>query len=92
MATVEAHQEVPTTVDVLLGRNVRYQKHKPGRALSVEGVPEGVFQIESLHRFGHRIVINGGMIVMETAPTVVERRGRIALLLPTGEELYFYAE
>ncbi|UFJ40586.1 hypothetical protein LOK74_21620 [Brevibacillus humidisoli] len=88
--TVEAHHASTMTVEALLGRRVRYQKHKPGKSLSVERVPAGFFQIESIHRFGNRIVVNDGMIVMETAPTVMERRGRIALLFPTGEELYFY--
>lgn len=93
MATsVEAHQTSTTLVQVLLERRVRYQKHKPGRNLSLERVPEGFFQIDSIHQFGNRIVINDGIIVMEVAPTVMMRRGRIALLLPTGEELYFIIE
>jgi hypothetical protein len=92
MATIEAHQEQSTHVEVLLDRRVRYQKHKPGAHLSLERMPQGVFRIDSINQFGSRISINGGAIVLEAAPTVVERRGRIALLLPTGEELYFYAE
>jgi hypothetical protein len=92
MATVEAHQDCPANVGQLLGRRVRYQKHKPGRHLSLERMPQGVFQIESVYRFGTRIIVNDGAIVMESAPTVMERAGRIALLLATGEELYFYAE
>jgi hypothetical protein len=92
MATVEAHQDCFTTVEQLLGRRVRYQKHKPGRHLSLERMPQGQFQIETAHRFGTRIILNDGLIVMEGAPTVMERGGRIALLLETGEELYFFAE
>ncbi|MFY0545776.1 hypothetical protein [Brevibacillus sp. H7] len=92
MATVEAHQEFSTTVEQLLGRVVRYQKHKPGRHLSLERVPQGYFQIESVHRFGSRIILNDGTIVLESAPTVMERGRRIALLLTTGEELYFFVE
>jgi hypothetical protein len=92
MATVEAHQDCSAAVERLLGRRVRYQKHKPGRHLSLERMPQGVFQIETVHRFGTRIIVNDGAIVMEGAPTVMERRGRIALLLETGEELYFFAE
>ncbi|WP_126424722.1 hypothetical protein [Brevibacillus marinus] len=86
--TVEAHHATTMTVEQLLGRLVRYQKHKPGAYLSLERMPAGFFQIESVHRFGNRIVVNDGMIVMETDPTVMERGGRIALLFPTGEELY----
>lgn len=86
--TVEAHHATTMKVEQLLGRHVRYQKHKPGRSLSLERMPAGFFQIESVHRFGNRIVVNDGMIVMENDPTVMERRGRIALLFPTGEELY----
>jgi hypothetical protein len=92
VATVEAHQEQTTSVQVLLDRMVRYQKHKPGAHLSLERMPKEVFRIESIHQFGSRIIINGGAIALESAPAVVERGGRIALLLPTGEELYFYAE
>jgi hypothetical protein len=92
MATVEAHQHRSATVEQLLGRRVRYQKHKPGRYLSLERVPQGTFQIETVHRFGSRVVLNDGVIVMEDAPTVMERGGRIALLLATGEELYFTTE
>ncbi|QRG67842.1 hypothetical protein [Brevibacillus choshinensis] len=92
MATVEAHQHCSATVEQLLGRRVRYQKHKPGRHLSVERLPKDVFQIESVHRFGSRVILNDGVIVMEDAPTVIERGGRIALLLATGEELYFVKE
>ncbi|GED61255.1 hypothetical protein ABE237_22645 [Brevibacillus formosus] len=92
MATVEAHQKCSASVEQLLGRQVRYQKHKPGRHLSVERVPQGAFQIESVHRFGDRVVLNDGLIVMENAPTVMERGGRIALLFATGEELYFVTE
>jgi hypothetical protein len=55
-------------------------------------MPQGVFQIESVHRFGSRVVLNDGAVTMESAPTVMERGGRIALLLATGEELYFFAE
>ncbi len=90
MATVEAHQEADTFVEQLLGKRVKYQKHRPGRNLLLKKVPEDVFQIETIHQFGKRIIINDGEIVMEIAPTVMKRRGRIALLLPTGEELYFY--
>lgn len=92
MATVEAHQVCSASVEQLLGRRVRYQKHKPGRYLSVERVPQEVFQIKSVNRFGSRVVLNDGAIVMENAPTVMERGGRIALLLTTGEELYFTVE
>jgi len=92
MATVEAHQQCSVFMEQLLGRTVRYQKHKPGSNLSVERLPEGKFQIESVHRFGNRVVLNDGVIVMENAPTVMERGGRIALLFATGEELYFVAE
>ncbi|MFD2369652.1 hypothetical protein ACFSO0_06710 [Brevibacillus sp. GCM10020057] len=93
MATVEAHQDCSaTTAEQLLGRRVRYQKHKPGRHLSVERLPKESVQIETVHRFGCRIVFNDGMIVMENAPTVMERGGRIALLLATGEELYLLTE
>jgi hypothetical protein len=92
LATVEAHQDRSTGVDVLLGRRVRYQKHKPGRHLSVDRMPQGTFRIESVNRFGERIVLNDGIVVMESAPTVIERGGRIALLLATGEELYFFVE
>ncbi|HZG16172.1 MAG TPA: hypothetical protein VE710_14305 [Candidatus Bathyarchaeia archaeon] len=92
MATVEAHQEPATFVEQLLGKRVRYQKHKPGKNLLMERVPKGVFQIEKIHQFGDRIILNDGDIVMEIAPTVMERGGRMALLLPTGEELYFYTE
>ena len=90
--TIEAHQTSTTLVQVLLERRVRYQKHKPGNNLSVERMPEGVFQIDSIHQFRERIIINDGIIVMEVAPAVMMRRGRIALLLPTGEELYFVIE
>lgn len=90
MATVNAHQVLPTPVERLLGRMVCYQKHKPGKHLSVERLPQGFFQITAVHRFGDSIIMNDGLIVMEAAPAVVERKGRIALLLPTGEELYFY--
>ncbi|RNB77796.1 hypothetical protein EDM59_30470 [Brevibacillus nitrificans] len=93
MATVEAHQpRSAAKVEQLLGRTVRYQKHKPGRHLSVERLPKESFQIEAIHRFGSRVVLNDGLIVMEDAPTVMERRGRIGLLLTTGEELYFTVE
>lgn len=92
MATVEAHQDFSTAVEELLGRIVRYQKHKPGKHLSMERVPQTFFQIESVNRFGNRVILNDGMIVMEGAPTVMERGGRIALLLATGEELYFFVE
>lgn len=92
MATVEAHRMCSTSVEQLLGRRVCYQKHKPGRYLSLERVPRGIFQIDSVHQFGSRVVLNDGVVVMENAPTVIERRGRIALLLATGEELYFTAE
>lgn len=92
MATVEAHQQCSTSVEQLLGRQVRYQKHKPGRYLSMERFPQGAFQIETVHRFGDRVILNDGLIVMENAPTVMERGGRIALLFATGEELYFLAE
>ncbi|MEJ8547129.1 hypothetical protein [Brevibacillus borstelensis] len=92
MATVEAHQDRSTGVEVLLGRLVRYQKHKPGRHLSVDRMPKGTFRIESVNRFGERIILNDGIVVMEAAPTVIERGGRIALLLATGEELYFTVE
>ena len=93
MATVEAHQpRSAAKVEQLLGRTVRYQKHKPGRHLSVERLPKESFQIETIHRFGSRVVLNDGIIVMENAPTVMERGGRIALLFATGEELYLMAE
>jgi len=93
MATVEAHHDCSAAkVEQLLGRKVRYQKHKPGRHLSVERLPRECIQIETVHRFGCRVVFNDGMIVMENAPTVMERGGRIALLLSTGEELYLMAE
>lgn len=92
MATVEAHQLCSASVEQLLGKRVSYQKHKPGRHLSVERMPQGVFQIETVHRFGDRVVINDGVIVMENAPAVMERGGRMALLLTTGEELYFIVE
>jgi hypothetical protein len=92
MATVEAHHDCSTGVEQLLGRQVRYQKHKPGRHLSLDRVPQEVFQIKSVNRFGSRVVLNDGAIVMENAPTVMERGGRIALLLTTGEELYFIVE
>lgn len=92
MATVEAHQDLSTDVEMLLGRKVCYQKHKPGKHLSVEMMPKGFFQIESIAHFGSRIVVNDGVIVMENAPAVIERRGRIALLLHTGEELFLYTE
>lgn len=92
MATVEAHQHCSASVEQLLGKRVRYQKHKPGRHLSLERMPEGAFQIETVHRFGSRVVLNDGVIVLENAPTVMERGGRIALLLATGEELYFMKE
>lgn len=92
MATVEAHQDCSANVELLLGRRVRYQKHKPGRHLSLDRMPQGVFQIESVYRFGSRVVLNDGAVTMESAPTVMERGGRIALLLATGEELYFFAE
>jgi len=92
MATVEAHQEPATFVEQLLGKRVSYQKHKPGKNLLLKRVPKGVFQIEKIHQFGDRIILNDGDIVMEIAPTVMERGGRLALLLPTGEELYFYTE
>lgn len=82
MATVEAHQDRSTGVDVLLGRRVRYQKHKPGRHLSVDRMPQGTFRIESVNRFGERIVLNDGIVVMESAPTVIER----------GEELLFCSQ
>jgi hypothetical protein len=92
MATVEAHHVCSAGVEQLLGRRVCYQKHKPGRYLSVERVPQGVFQIDSVNRFGSRVVLNDGVVVMENAPTVIERKGRIALLLATGEELFFTVE
>ncbi|GAA4721503.1 hypothetical protein [Brevibacillus fulvus] len=92
MATVEAHQEVPTSMGLLLGKRLIYQKHKPGKCLSVERLPREAFQIESIRQFGSRIIINDGMLVLESIPTVTERKGRIALLLPTGEELYFYVD
>ena len=92
MATVEAHQLYSVPVEQLLGRTVRYQKHKPGRHLSVERLPRESFQIETVHRFGSRVVLNDGAIVMEDAPTVMERGGRIAFLLATGEELYLLTE
>lgn len=92
MATVEAHQEPATFVEQLLGKRVKYQKHKPGKNLLLKRVPQDGFRIETIHQFGSRIIINDGDIVLEIAPTVMERRGRIALLLPTGEEIYFYQE
>jgi hypothetical protein len=92
MATVEAHRNFSTGVELLLGRIVRYQKHKPGKHLSLERMPRDGFRIESVNRFGNRVVINDGIVVMEGAPTVMERGGRLALLLATGEELYFTVE
>ncbi|MGZ0051297.1 hypothetical protein [Brevibacillus gelatini] len=92
MATVEAHHQRSASVEQLLGRHVRYQKHKPGRHLLLKRLPLGSFQIETVHRFGERVVLNDGLIVMENAPTVMERGGRIALLFATGEELYLKAE
>lgn len=92
MATVEAHHDTSTFVEQLLGRRVRYQKHKPGSNLLLKRMPKEAFQIETIHQFGNRIIMNDGDIVMEIAPTVMERRGRMALLLETGEELYFYIE
>ncbi len=90
MATVNAHQSRTTRVEELLGRTVCYQKHKPGKHLSLERMPEGDFQIESVRQFGDCLIVNDGVIVMEGAPTVMLRRGRLALLLSTGEELYFH--
>lgn len=92
MATVEAHRNFTIGVEQLLGRLVRYQKHKPGMHLSLERMPQERFRIESVNRFGNRVVINDGVVVMEGAPTVMERQGRLALLLATGEELYFIVE
>ncbi|GEB35339.1 MULTISPECIES: hypothetical protein [Brevibacillus] len=92
MATVEAHHKCSASVEQLLGRQVRYQKHKPGRHLSLERLSLGSFRIETVHRFGDRVVLNDGLIVMENAPAVMERGGRIALLFATGEELYLNAE
>lgn len=92
MATVNAHQTHSRSVEVLLGRTVRYQKHKPGRHLLLKRLPKEAFQIASIKRFGNRLVFNDGVIVMEGVPTVIERKGRIALLFSTGEELYFFAE
>ncbi|QDX92011.1 hypothetical protein EEL32_16120 [Brevibacillus laterosporus] len=88
MATVIAHTTHALTVDMLIGHQVRYQKHRPGTYLSVEGMPKGTFPIESVHQFGKYMVVNDGSIMMEGAPTVIIRNGRIAFLLPTGEELY----
>lgn len=93
MATIEAHRTSTTMlVQVLLDRRIRYHKHKPGINLSLERMPEDFFQVVSIHQFGDRIVINDGIVVMEVAPAVFMRRGRVALLLPTGEELYFFVE
>lgn len=92
MATVEAHQDVSTFSQMLLGKRVRYQKHKPGNSLLLKRIPRDAFQIESVYQFGECMIINDGVIVMEYAPAVVERRGRLALLLPTGEEIYFFVE
>ncbi len=92
MATVEAHQAQSATVEMLLGSMVCYQKHKPGRNLSLDRLPNGYFQITSIHQFGNRIIFNDGVIVMEGDPTVMCRKGRLALLLPTGEELYFFVQ
>ncbi len=93
MATVGTHQEQSTGVEVLLGQKVSYQKHKPGANLSVERLDrEEVIQIDSVNRFGNRIVVNDGAIVMEDVPAVMMRGGRVAFLLPTGEELYLTME
>jgi len=89
MATVEAHQTQFTSVEMLLGSTLCYQKHKPGKYLSLDRVPKGFFQIHSIQHFGNRLILNDGVIVLEGAPTVISRKGRLALLLPTGEELYF---
>ena len=89
MATVEAHQVLSTSVECLLGKEVRYQKHKPGTNLLVKRVPNEFFQISTIRQFGNRTIINDGDIVLEGAPTVMLRKGRIAILLATGEELYF---
>lgn len=92
MATELAHLTHSTEVEGLLGRHVRYQKHKPGKHLLVGSIPEGVFSILSIRRFGTRTIVNDGAIVLEGAPTVVERKERIALFLPTGEELYLIVQ
>ncbi|MCG7319069.1 MULTISPECIES: hypothetical protein [Brevibacillus] len=88
MATVIAHTTQALTLETIIGLQVRYQKHRPGAFLSVEEMPKGAFPIESVHQFGKHMVINDGLIMMESAPTVIIRNGRIAFLLPTGEELY----
>ncbi|MET3291366.1 UNVERIFIED_CONTAM: hypothetical protein ABID98_003936 [Brevibacillus sp. OAP136] len=90
MATVKSRQEEYTEMEALVGLAVHYQKHKPGVNLNVERLPRDVFRIESVHRFGKRVVINDGIIVMEDVPAVIMRGGRAAFLLPTGEELYFF--
>ncbi len=92
MATVEAHQASTTLAQVLLDRRIRYQKHKPGKNLSLERLPADFFRVDSIHQFGDRVVLNDGVVVMEIAPAVLMRRGRVALLLPTGEELFFFVE
>lgn len=92
MATVESHREEHTELEELVGLTVHYQKHKPGSNLNVESVPESPFRIESITRFGKRVVINDGEIVMEDVPTVMMRGGRVAFLLHSGEELYFFVE
>ncbi|WP_232699071.1 hypothetical protein [Brevibacillus daliensis] len=88
MATVHAYVTNALTVDSLIGIAVRYQKHKPGNKLLLEAMPKGTFRIQSVRQFGEYLLINDGEIMLEGAPTVGMRNGRIALLLPTGEELY----
>lgn len=92
MATVMSRQEEYTEMEMLVGLTIRYQKHKPGSNLNVESLPKQAFQIETIHRFGKRVVVNDGFIVMEDVPSVMIRGGRAAFLLPTGEELYFFVE
>lgn len=92
MATVKSRQEEYTEMEMLVGLTVRYQKHKPGNNLNVERLPKESFRIEKIHRFGNRVVVNDGIIVMEDVPAVIMRGSRAAFLLPTGEEIYFFVE
>lgn len=92
MATVESHQVECTAVEMLVGLKVCYQKHKPGTNLILERLPKEAFRIDSVNRFGTRIVVNDGAVIMEGVPTVMMRKRRVAFLLPSGEELYFTVE
>lgn len=89
MATVEAHHVQAISLELLLDRMVCYQKHKPGNHLFLDRMPDGFFKITTVRRFGDRTILNDGVIVLVGVPTVVIRGGRAALLLPTGEELFF---